>query len=330
MPAAYQYDVALSFAGEERAYVTRVADALRDAGVTVFYDEYEEVALWGKDLYSHLDHVYREQARYCVLFLSENYARKVWTNHERASAQARALEEHQEYVLPARFDNTAIDGLRPTISYVSLVEREPEALAQLIVAKIGGRDPRPRFPDTLNRYFEAIESLVSDYEDDLEGVEFDVAGADGPEFASRGNRDHWEYQARMLYQTFTRMTEAERIVVGSAFAFGCPGELPELVHIDPIEIRRITNMTDQELSRIWSDVRHLGFTAIRRDLEDVEIAQIVDPSAYDLAVSWWNSASPASEDSTTAARALFDACTSLCCLDHGLERLRAADFLDAG
>lgn len=45
-----RYDVALSFAGEERPYVEAVADALRNAGVKVFYDDYEKVTLWGKDL----------------------------------------------------------------------------------------------------------------------------------------------------------------------------------------------------------------------------------------------------------------------------------------
>ena len=29
----------------------------------VFYDEYERAELWGKDLYSHLDEVYRRSAR---------------------------------------------------------------------------------------------------------------------------------------------------------------------------------------------------------------------------------------------------------------------------
>ena len=84
-----RYDVALSFAGEERPYVEAVADALRNAGVKVFYDDYEKVTLWGKDLYSHLDYVYRKASRYCVLFVSESYARKVWTNHERHEIHLR-------------------------------------------------------------------------------------------------------------------------------------------------------------------------------------------------------------------------------------------------
>jgi hypothetical protein len=64
--------------------------------------------------------VYRKLARYCVLFASADYARKVWTNHERRSAQARALRERSEYVLPARFDDTEIPGLSSTVGYIDL------------------------------------------------------------------------------------------------------------------------------------------------------------------------------------------------------------------
>lgn len=45
-----RYDVALSFADEDRPYVDRVAAYLRAHNVKLFYDRYEEVALWGKNL----------------------------------------------------------------------------------------------------------------------------------------------------------------------------------------------------------------------------------------------------------------------------------------
>src|SRR2546423_26970 len=106
-----RYDVALSFAGEDRAYVEQVAGELRASGIKVFYDSYEESSLWGKNLYTHLREIYRDQARFTVVFISQHYVRKVWTNHERESAQARAFEENREYILPARFDQTDVPGI---------------------------------------------------------------------------------------------------------------------------------------------------------------------------------------------------------------------------
>jgi hypothetical protein len=144
MADAPDFDIALSFAGEDRAYVDRVANLLRDRGVKVFYDLFEEAELWGKDLYVHLNDLYQKRARFTVMFISAVYGAKLWTNHERRAAQARAFQEAQEYILPARFDDTEIPGVLPTTGYVSLVGRTPEDFASLITRKLvsaGGSVP---------------------------------------------------------------------------------------------------------------------------------------------------------------------------------------------
>jgi hypothetical protein len=136
------YDVALSFAGEDRPYVAKVASLLRDRGVRVFYDEYEKVTLWGKDLYTHLGDVYGKKARYTVMFISEHYRKKLWTNHERMQAQARAFEESREYILPARFDDTDVPGLTSTIGYIDLRVTTPEDFAEMVAQKVLGDNGR--------------------------------------------------------------------------------------------------------------------------------------------------------------------------------------------
>jgi TIR domain len=133
----HPYHVAFSFAGEERDYVKEVAGHLRSLGISVFYDSFEQVDLWGKNLYSHLDDIYRNKARYCVMFISKAYREKSWTNLERESAQTRAFEENQDYILPARFDDTEIPGIHPTIGYIDLRSVKPKQLADMIVQKLG-------------------------------------------------------------------------------------------------------------------------------------------------------------------------------------------------
>ncbi|MFD1059686.1 toll/interleukin-1 receptor domain-containing protein, partial [Paracoccus fistulariae] len=138
------YDIALSFAGEERDYVDRVANLLKERGIKVFYDLFEEADLWGKDLYVHLSEVYHRRAQFTVMFISRAYADKLWTNHERKSAQARAFQEAQEYILPARFDDTEIPGVLPTVGYISLRNRSPEDFVSLVTKKLvssGGSVP---------------------------------------------------------------------------------------------------------------------------------------------------------------------------------------------
>ena len=110
----------------------------------VFYDLFEEADLWGRDLYTHLSEVYLKRARFTVMFISQAYANKRWTDHERKSAQARAFQEAQEYILPARFDDTEIPGVLSTVGYVSLRDRSPEELVSLITRKLvtsGGSVP---------------------------------------------------------------------------------------------------------------------------------------------------------------------------------------------
>jgi hypothetical protein len=135
--ASRPYEVALSFAGEDRTYVEMVADQLRGRSVSVFYDRYQEADLWGKDLYAHLVDLYMKQARYTLMFISVHYRNKVWTNHERRAAQARAMEEAGEYMLPARFDDTEILGVLPTTGFIDLRYRSPVDVAVLVCEKLG-------------------------------------------------------------------------------------------------------------------------------------------------------------------------------------------------
>ncbi len=132
----YPYDVALSYAGEDRVYAEALADVLRQHGVRVFYDKYEELTLWGKNLYDHFSDLYQHKARYCVMFLSQHYAAKLWTNHERQAAQARAFKEREDYILPVRLDDTEIPGILPTVNYLKWPPHNAETIAGAIRAKL--------------------------------------------------------------------------------------------------------------------------------------------------------------------------------------------------
>ena len=133
-----EYDVALSFAGEDRRYVEPLANFLKEGGNSVFYDEFERAELWGKDLYQHLSSVYKDQACYCVMFLSEHYAKKLWANHELRNAQARAFEESREYIRPVRLDDTEIAGILPTVGYLDLRKISIEEVYQVLMEKLQG------------------------------------------------------------------------------------------------------------------------------------------------------------------------------------------------
>lgn len=131
-----KYDVALSFAGEDRAIAEELAMLLREGGISVFYDEHETATLWGKDLYQHLSDVYQRQAKYCIMIVSRHYRDKLWTKHEQRAAQARAFSERREYILPIRLDDTELPGLSPTIGYIDIRRVGVQSIAQLLGDKL--------------------------------------------------------------------------------------------------------------------------------------------------------------------------------------------------
>jgi len=50
---AYEFDIGLSFASDQREYVERVAEELNYRGIRVYYDAYDQANLWGRDLESY-------------------------------------------------------------------------------------------------------------------------------------------------------------------------------------------------------------------------------------------------------------------------------------
>lgn len=137
----FEYDVALSFSGSDRAQAESIATTLREAGVRVFYDDFEQSEMLGRDLYAFLYEIYSRRCRYCVLLISINYVRRMWTIHERAAAQERALHERgNTYILPIRLDDTKVPGLSGSIAYASF-SSGVETIANLIKDKLWVRDP---------------------------------------------------------------------------------------------------------------------------------------------------------------------------------------------
>ena len=142
-----KYDVALSFAGEDRQHAKALADMLEAGGYSCFYDENELANLWGKNLYDYLSSVYKGRAHYCVMFLSKYYERKLWTNHERQLAQARAFQENREYILPVRLDDTEIPGIPPTVGYLDLRAITIEEVYEALDKKLSGTIPKTTTTD---------------------------------------------------------------------------------------------------------------------------------------------------------------------------------------
>jgi len=132
------YDVAISFAGQDRDTAEQLASELSSRGLSVFYDRDQQANLWGKDLYQHLADVYSSRARFCLVLVSQHYLGRAWTKHELSSAQSRAFQQDAEYILPVRLDDTELPGLPVTVGYLDLRQVSLAAVADAAVTKVRG------------------------------------------------------------------------------------------------------------------------------------------------------------------------------------------------
>jgi hypothetical protein len=205
--------------------------------IKVFYDKYETISLWGKNLYEHLQEIYYSKSRYVVMFLSENYAKKLWTNHERKSAQAKAFESHQEYILPARFDNTEIPGILPTIAYIDLKDYSPQEFAKLIKEKIGSFQRFEFIPKDLDLLYELLEP-------ESEQDEIDI-----------------NLFANAFFDSLKLMTSEERIILFTAIDNTCPAGLPDNVHLNIELLSRLSGLSIEQIGSIFARLDSLGFVS---------------------------------------------------------------------
>lgn len=137
---SYLYDVALSFAGEDRVLAKQIAETLRANGVRVFYDEFYRAELWGKELYEYIQEIYGKRSKYVIIFVSEAYLNKEWTNHERKSALNAAFRRKEDLILPIRLDDTELPGLHQSIGYLDAKRLLPIDICNDFLAKIGNKN----------------------------------------------------------------------------------------------------------------------------------------------------------------------------------------------
>lgn len=130
-----KYDVAISFSGEDRDKVRKLASALKSSNLHVFFDEWASEDLWGKDLYEYLTSVYRESTL-TILVISAAYTKSQWTRAELKSLRNSAAHSTDYTILPVKVDDSEYPSELSSIGYIDLNSTSYEELAQLIKEKL--------------------------------------------------------------------------------------------------------------------------------------------------------------------------------------------------
>ena len=104
----YQFDVAISFAGENRELARFIAESLEQLDVPVFFDEMFEANFLGKTWARQFKEIFSEKSRFVLCLLDQHHLKKIWPTFERELFVPRVEDGS---VIPVFLDDTKFPGI---------------------------------------------------------------------------------------------------------------------------------------------------------------------------------------------------------------------------
>lgn len=134
---AYDFDFAISFAGEKRDLARELTTKLEQIGYSVFFDENYEHELLGADGIEYFSNIFLYRSRYCVALISKSYDAKEWTRLEKEIILSRGLKDKSNYLLPIIVENYSPPWLLPSRIYFNLEKRSISSLISVLSRSAG-------------------------------------------------------------------------------------------------------------------------------------------------------------------------------------------------
>jgi hypothetical protein len=134
----HQFDVSLSFPGESREYVERVALELEKliGPNSYFYDNNYKAQLARPSLDVLLQDIYAKQSDLIVVFLSADYQNKSWCGIEFRAIREIIFNCDNHKIMFIRMDDGDVDGVFKTDGYVDARHHQPEEIARMIQERV--------------------------------------------------------------------------------------------------------------------------------------------------------------------------------------------------
>lgn len=131
------FQVALSFPGEKREYVSEVYGNLTDSieKDNIFYDYYFQSQLAKPNLDSLLQKIYRHKSKLVVVFISKEYSQKDWCGLEWRAVKD-IIKCREDRVMIIRFDDSEVEGLFSTDGYIDANKFTANEVANFIKERV--------------------------------------------------------------------------------------------------------------------------------------------------------------------------------------------------
>ena|GEM_PF-853732 len=154
------YQVALTFAGEQRPLVSAIAEQLAETlgRDKIFYDKYYEAELARPDVDLYLQKIYHDRSRLVVVFLGTDYERKEWCGLEWRSVRDLIKQKSSEQIMLVRVDEGEVPGVLGIDGYFDARGRSPAEIAEGILTRVRQlgrspqRAPQPQAPVRVSEY----------------------------------------------------------------------------------------------------------------------------------------------------------------------------------
>jgi len=134
----HHFDVALSFAGENREYVKDVADHLSNMiGIhSYFYDSNYVAQLARPSLDNLLQDIYRNRSKLVVVFLCGDYEKKEWCGIEFRAIKEIIMEKQHEKIMFIKIGDGEVQGVFKIDGYIDGMNFTPNEVAEFIKERI--------------------------------------------------------------------------------------------------------------------------------------------------------------------------------------------------
>ena len=134
----HRFEVALSFPGEQRTYVDRVAKELDDVlgPGACFYDRFYEAQLARPNLDVLLHAIYGERSDLVVVFACAEYDQKLWCGIEWRKIRERGAASADRETMYVRLGDGDVPGMTRLDGYLDASTRSPEEVARMIVERV--------------------------------------------------------------------------------------------------------------------------------------------------------------------------------------------------
>lgn len=178
----YKYDVAISYARENRPIAEGITNILMKNGLIVFYAPFQKRHLWGKKLSTEFKKSFGESSRFVLILISHHYAVKDWTDFEFSIAKDEGRKREREFILPLKLDETKLVGLHRDISYLDFKKEGLDGIANCLVEKVESmkskKTPDETFRDAFNEWklkgFLPGEAKALFFLNNIQKISFDV------------------------------------------------------------------------------------------------------------------------------------------------------------